>query len=197
MEFYTYLWLREDGTPYYVGKGRGRRAFRKGSPSIDRVLIQAFPSEEDALAAEIFLIAYYGRKDLGTGILRNLTDGGDGVTNPSEKARQSCRKQGQTNVENGQLDRIRSLAGKTTIARHPNHMSEMAKIQGTNNVNSGHMERMRALVDLEKVRNHARSLGKKNVETGHIFRLGHTRYHASRGIINPKCRFCIEGLNNA
>src|SRR5580692_7723704 len=99
MEFYTYLWLREDGTPYYVGKGRGRRAFRKGCPPIDRVLIQAFPSEEDALTAEIFLIAYYGRKDLGTGILRNLTDGGDGVTNPSEKARQSCRKQGQTNVE--------------------------------------------------------------------------------------------------
>jgi len=27
VEFYTYLWLREDGTPYYVGKGCGKRAF--------------------------------------------------------------------------------------------------------------------------------------------------------------------------
>ena len=77
--FYTYLWLREDGTPYYVGKGSGKRAIRKGSPKdLNCILIQEFPSEADAFAAERFLIAYYGRKDLGTGILRNLSDGGDG-----------------------------------------------------------------------------------------------------------------------
>jgi hypothetical protein len=79
MTFYTYLWLREDGTPYYVGKGKGNRAIRKGSPTdLDRVLIQEFPCEADAFSAEKFLIAYYGRKDNGTGILRNLTDGGEG-----------------------------------------------------------------------------------------------------------------------
>lgn len=78
--FYTYIWLREDGTPYYVGKGHGKRAIRRGSPSLDRILLQEFPSEADAFAAEVFLIAYYGRKDNGTGILRNLTDGGEGTT---------------------------------------------------------------------------------------------------------------------
>jgi predicted XRE-type DNA-binding protein len=50
-------------------------------------LIQEFPSEADALAAEMFLIAYYGRKDLGTGCLRNRTDGGEGISNPSTETR--------------------------------------------------------------------------------------------------------------
>src|ERR1700728_3802345 len=59
MTFYTYMWLREDGTPYYVGKGHGARAIRKGSPSLDRILIQEFESEADAFAAEVFLIAHY------------------------------------------------------------------------------------------------------------------------------------------
>jgi hypothetical protein len=55
--FYTYLWLREDGTPYYVGKGTGKRAIRKSSPqNLDCILIQEHPSEADAFAAEIFLI---------------------------------------------------------------------------------------------------------------------------------------------
>lgn len=83
--FYTYLWLREDGTPYYVGKGTGRRAFIPKYhgvpvPSRDRIIVQEHPSEVDAFEAEKFMIAYYGRKDIGTGVLRNLTNGGDGCS---------------------------------------------------------------------------------------------------------------------
>ena len=76
--FYTYLWLREDGTPYYVGKGTYARAHRKRHPK-GQIILQAHLCEVDAFAVEKFLIAYYGRKDLGTGILRNRTDGGEGV----------------------------------------------------------------------------------------------------------------------
>jgi hypothetical protein len=95
--FYTYLWLREDGTPYYAGKGSGYRAFihhshRFPPPPKDRILVQEFPSEEDALAAERFLITYYGREDQGTGRLLNMTDGGDGLSNPSLKTRQKMRE---------------------------------------------------------------------------------------------------------
>lgn len=85
--FYTYLWLREDGTPYYVGKGKGKRAYRKGSPPIERVLIQEYPSEEDTFQAEKFLISYYGRKDMSTGILINHTDGGEGQSGVPEETR--------------------------------------------------------------------------------------------------------------
>jgi len=82
MIFYTYLYLREDGTPYYVGKGTRTRVYQKHGripvPPKDRILIEPHISEADAFDAEKFLVAYYGRKDLGTGCLRNLTDGGEG-----------------------------------------------------------------------------------------------------------------------
>src|SRR5271157_4888822 len=87
MQFYTYLWLREDGSPYYVGKGTGSRAFRKGCPPHERIIVQDWPSEDDAFEGEKMLIAYYGRKDQGTGCLRNLTDGGEGGSGISEETR--------------------------------------------------------------------------------------------------------------
>lgn len=81
--FYTYLWLREDGTPYYVGKGIRNRCFVNSSHGVHcpidkhRILVQSHTSETEALEAEMFLIAYYGRLDTQTGCLRNLTEGGD------------------------------------------------------------------------------------------------------------------------
>lgn len=80
--FYTYLWLREDGTPYYAGKGTGKRAYLTNTHLVkcpndpSRILVQQFPTEEDALAAEKFLIEYYGRKQDG-GCLRNFLLGGE------------------------------------------------------------------------------------------------------------------------
>jgi hypothetical protein len=85
-QFYSYLWLRENGTPQYVGKGTGKRAFVRGShhlrPPTDRARILIFPqdSEADAIESEKNIIALLGRKDQGTGCLRNFTDGGDGVS---------------------------------------------------------------------------------------------------------------------
>ena len=84
--FYTYAYLREDGTPYYIGKGTGYRINdRKKNvpipPRERRLLLKTFDNEKDAFKHEIYMINLYGRKDIGTGILRNLTDGGEGTIN--------------------------------------------------------------------------------------------------------------------
>ena len=46
-------------------------------------------SESEAIELEVFLIKEYGRRDLGTGCLINLTDGGEGVFNPSKESLES------------------------------------------------------------------------------------------------------------
>ena len=83
--YYVYQYLRENMTPYYIGKGSKGRAYksRRVIPKPtdkNRIQIVAHKlSESEAFLLEIKLIKHYGRKDLGTGILRNMTDGGDGV----------------------------------------------------------------------------------------------------------------------
>jgi hypothetical protein len=82
--YYTYAYLREDRTPYYIGRGKGNRAFSKNHtvppPPRKRILfLKTGLTFAESVDHERYMIAVLGRKDLGTGILRNLTDGGEGV----------------------------------------------------------------------------------------------------------------------
>jgi hypothetical protein len=88
MEYYTYAYLREDRTPYYIGKGKGNRAYRRHKTDIkppkdkSRILIlKNNLTEEEAFKHEIYMIVVFGRKDLGTGILHNRTNGGADTEN--------------------------------------------------------------------------------------------------------------------
>lgn len=128
--FYTYAYLRsqssetaEAGTPYYIGKGKGRRAWRvhrtkQGDwrpPANEFVLIlKANLNEQDAFQHEKYMIALFGLKSEG-GILINSDLGGLGsagrkldaehieaiksanrnrVRSPEERARLSVSLQG-------------------------------------------------------------------------------------------------------
>jgi hypothetical protein len=85
MDTVVYEWRREDGSPYYIGIGRpqrpyvGRRSCGSTPPRDRIVILHEGLDWGKACEIERELIAFYGRKDLGTGILRNLTDGGEGA----------------------------------------------------------------------------------------------------------------------
>jgi hypothetical protein len=99
--YYTYAYLREDKTPYYIGKGTGKRRFQNDNrvgcstpKDKSRILVlKWFEHETDAYKHEIYMIAVLGRKDLGTGMLRNLSPGGEGGREPGFKlSPETCAK---------------------------------------------------------------------------------------------------------
>lgn len=89
--FYVYAYIRSKdsktakaGTPWYIGKGKNNRAWDKHHFQIpDKkfiIILESNLTESEAFFLEKKLILDFGRKDLGTGILRNMTVGGDGIT---------------------------------------------------------------------------------------------------------------------
>jgi hypothetical protein len=85
-QFYIYAYLRQDYTPYYIGKGKGDRAYNHRNkydikPPKDKsriIIIQNDLTDIQSLILERYYIRWFGRKDNNTGILRNRTDGGEG-----------------------------------------------------------------------------------------------------------------------
>ena len=134
--FYVYAHLRADGTPFYVGKGVNRRAYtpRGRSAWWHRTVAKEFPGaalptvsllstgleEVAAFAIESFWIAVWGRRSItATGLLVNLTDGGEGASgsrmSPETKERVRAAQTGRRHTPAAK--RKMSLAKQG--ARHP------------------------------------------------------------------------------
>ncbi len=80
--YYTYvMYDRRTGVPFYVGAGKNNRCNPKRKKITEElrsntlVIVIEHDSKEEAFADEVVLTKKFGRRDLGTGSLMNLTDG--------------------------------------------------------------------------------------------------------------------------
>jgi len=125
-EYYTYAYLREDGTPYYIGKGHGYRInYSRRTvplpPKERRLILKYFSNELDAFRHEVYMIDVFGRKDLGTGILRNRTDGGEGTVNVVRtKEHIDALNEGRKNIYTKQFAQKISETLKSKNIKPPN-----------------------------------------------------------------------------
>ncbi len=149
--YYVYFYLREDGSPYYVGRGKDNRAFvghhNVTIPPKERItFFKENITFDESVNIEKELISLYGRKDNNTGILRNLTDGGEGALgyNHTEENKLSISKKmsrvalerskkGTHNFLGGE---VQKRSGKARVASGTHHLLTLQK----NKVTSGDYE---------------------------------------------------------
>jgi hypothetical protein len=169
MIYYTYAFLREDRTPYYIGKGKGNRAYRRRDKGIkppkdkSKILIlKQNLTEEESFRHEVYMIAVFGRKDLGTGILHNKTNGGDGVSGAvvSDETRRKMSEALKGKPRSKEIRRkiSESHKGKTHSEESRRNMSESQKGKTFSE------ETKRKLSESQKGKNHSEETRRKMSE---------------------------------
>tara|TARA_R110002153_G_scaffold116471_1_gene260134 strand:- start:504 stop:1058 length:555 start_codon:yes stop_codon:yes gene_type:complete len=125
---------------FYTGIGNARRPYHKGKSrsKLWRNVVNKYGYEviiladnltwEQACDMEKYLIKYYGRRDLGTGTLVNMTDGGEGAKNVVVSAETRAKMSENTKGENN------PNYGKKASAEQRSKQSASAKGRKPNNI---------------------------------------------------------------
>jgi hypothetical protein len=168
--FYTYAYLREDRTPYYIGKGCSKRAFKKNKnhfqPPKDKsriIFLKQNLTEEEAFKHEIYMIAVFGRIDLGTGILHNRTNGGEGASGKlwTEEDREKKSKEmmgtknnfyGKTHSEEIKELLSKCRKGKKLSEEGRKHLSNIRKGEKNHFYGKNHSEETKSKISSAKLK---------------------------------------------
>jgi hypothetical protein len=182
--YYTYIYLRTNGTPYYVGKGSGKRAFLKrkkcyAQPPKNKKNIEIIPclNEQQAFDLEKLLISLWGRKRYDqNGVLNNNTLGGEGV---------SGHRPTKLTIQKRSLQISKSLKGKPqpkwSIERKINH-SKILK----NNINIINAAKIRA-------KKHKKPIFGTNIVTKEIKYFHSAEDAKIEGFLSQHIRECCSG----
>jgi hypothetical protein len=121
--YYVYAYVRKsNGLPYYIGKGKDKRAYKKhGRISVPQdkskiVFLESNLSNIGACALERRYIRWYGKKIDG-GILLNITDGGDGTPGGKSRKGQINTKEHRKKISKTNTGQKRSETTRKNIAK--------------------------------------------------------------------------------